>query len=260
MCLCGFTDETPNERHVPVLMYHSVCKTNVGEFVISPERLRADFAYLKAHGYTAVFVRDVIAFCDGTGDLPPKPVVLSFDDGFYNNLFYAEKIAEEHDMKMTIAVVGAYTQKEQGETKRSPVYSYLSPAELQAMQARGRVEFINHTYDLHKIANGRKGVRRKKGESIEAYEALLRADSEKCRALIANACNADVNVFAYPFGSYSAGTVEILRKLGYRAMLTCKGGINTFRKGDPSGLTEIMRYNRPGTVDTQTFFSRCAIR
>lgn len=253
----GFTPcNTPQDmRRVPVLMYHSVCKTNVCEYVISPDRLRSDFAYIKEKGYTTVFVHDILDYCDGKTDLPPKPIVISFDDGFYNNAYYAEKIAAEFGMKITVSVVGSYVQKEEGERKRSPVYSYLNSDEITAMYKRGRVEFANHTYDMHHASKLRKGVRKRADESTEAYAAALTADSERCRNIVRRACGYVMDVFTYPFGCYSKETPSILQDLGYRAILTCKGGVNVFYKGKTDGLRTIMRYNRSGTLSTQAFFA-----
>ncbi|MDE6399101.1 MAG: polysaccharide deacetylase family protein, partial [Clostridiales bacterium] len=207
----------------------------------------------------AVFVRDIIDFCDGKSDLPPKPVVLTFDDGFYNNFYYAEKIAREYGMKIVVSVVGAYAQNECGQNKRSPVYSYLNAEEIAKMQAGGNVEFCNHTFDLHRVTAERKGLRRKKSESDTAYENLIVSDSERCRDFLRGACGYTVNVFTYPFGCYSRETNGILQKLGYRAVLTCKGGINVFRKGSTEGLYGIMRYNRTGKTPTEKFFASIEI-
>ncbi|MCI8488368.1 MAG: polysaccharide deacetylase family protein [Clostridia bacterium] len=257
---CGFTpaDNASQSRRVPVIMYHSVCRTNVGEFVISPDSLRSDFRYLKERGYTAVSMRDIIEYCDGKGDLPLKPVVLTFDDGFYNNLYYVDKLAEEFGMKFSVSVVGAYTQKEKGETKRSPVYSYLSEEEIRQLHTGGRAELCNHTYDMHRT-HPRKGVSRKAGESDEDYRAALVADSEKCRAMLEKAIGDRVEVFTYPFGSYGKGTAEIFRSLGYRALLTCKGGVNVFYKGSTEGLYCVMRYNRSGRANTEAFFKKIGV-
>ena len=258
LALCGFSPSPVDERKVPVIMYHSVCRTNVGEYVISPESLRSDFGYLKDKGYTAVFMQDVIDFCDGKSDLPQKSVVITFDDGFYNNLFYVADIAREYGMKFIVSVVGSYSDKEKGESKRSPVYSYLNSKEIAELHDTGIVEIANHTYDMHR-SYPRKGVRRKHGESEDEYRAALCADSEKCRSLLEYACKNRVNVFTYPFGSYSAATSEILCSLGYDAILTCKGGINVFRKGSRDGLDRVMRYNRPGNSDTYRFMKKIGI-
>lgn len=253
LCASGFAPYD-DSRKVPVIMYHSVCKTNVGEYVVSPDALRSDFKYLKDKGYTAVFVSDIIDYCDGKADLPPKPVLLTFDDGFFNNAYYAEKIAAEYGMKITVSVVGSYVAAEDGKRKRSPVYSYLNREELSRLGRGKIVEIANHTYDMHHTSP-RKGVRRKKGESAEDYKNAIIADSEKCRELIKESCGYSTEVFTYPFGCYSGGTNEILHSLGYRAILTCKGGINVFRKGSAEGLDRIMRYNRSGHISTEKFFS-----
>ena len=260
LCMYGFTpaDNAETMRKVPVIMYHSVCKTNVGEYVVSPAALKSDFKYLKDNGYTAVFVRDVINFCNGKGDLPLKPIILSFDDGFYNNLFYVDKIAEEYGMKITVSVVGSYVEKEEGQSERSPVYSYLSPAELKRLHDGGRAEICNHTYNMHHTSP-RKGLRRKRGESMTDYRNAIIEDSEKCRNVVKNSCGYYMDVFTYPFGSYSEGTGEIIKSLGYQAVLTCKGGINTFYKGSVKGLDCIMRYNRSGNTATAEFFRKIKI-
>ena len=96
-------------------------------------------------------------------------------------------------MKFSVSVVGAYTQKEKGETKRSPVYSYLSEEEIRQLHTGGRAELCNHTYDMHRT-HPRKGVSRKAGESDEDYRAALVADSEKCRAMLEKAIGVYLSV------------------------------------------------------------------
>lgn len=260
-CFSGFSANKTagNERHVPVIMYHSVCKTNVGSYVISPESLRKDFEYLSRRGYKSVFISEIADFCEGKGKLPEKAVALTFDDGFYNNAYYAAKIAEKYGMKITISIVGSYSEKEDGEKKRSPVYSYLNRTEIKKLHDSGMVELCNHTYDMHHPSSPRRGMQRRKGESAESYRKAVESDSEKCRKFVKSCCGKNTDVFTYPFGYCSGSTAEILSKLGYRAILTCKEGINVFKKGDTSALMKIMRYNRSGNISTEKFFAKLKI-
>ena len=246
-------------RRVPVIMYHSVCNTGVCRYVLSPEDFRADCEYLRAHGYETVFISDIVDFCDGKADLPPKPIVLTLDDGFYNNLYYVDEIAKEYGVKFTVSVVGAYIEKEEGERKRSPVYSYLNSAEIKTLHDGGRAEIANHSFDMHHSSTSRKGVRKKAGESAEEYEQAITLDSEKCRKLVFEACGKTMDVFTYPFGYSSRDTADIISRLGYRAILTCVNGINEFEKGSTRGLKSIMRYNRSGLIKTEEFFKKIGI-
>lgn len=73
---------------VPVLMYHHISELPRDatpmrrELTVTPAAFRAQLAWLQAHGYTTLSAIDVwSALSDGTA-LPPRPVVLTFDDGY----------------------------------------------------------------------------------------------------------------------------------------------------------------------------------
>lgn len=52
------------------------------------------------------------------------------------------------------------------------------------------------------------------------------------------------DAFAYPYGKYSDTTDSILRKLGFRATLTCDYGVNLLTR-DPDCLYRLKRASRP---------------
>ena len=255
--VCGFT--VRNEQckccDVPILMYHSVTKVNCNDYVLSPAAFRADLQYLTDKGYHTVFVRDVIRFAAGEGILPEKPIVLTFDDGFYNNYATVLPLLEEFDAVATFCIVGSYSEKERGETKRSTVYSYMAPAEIAAAVRTGRVELANHTYDMHCIKNGRKGVRKRPSESVEAYAELFSSDVKKNENLL-SAANVKPEVFAYPYGCYSRETPGILADLGYKAVLTCEQGINRITQNKIAYPLQLKRFNRPSKYSTEAFFGK----
>lgn len=255
--ICGFTVRKENCKYcdVPILMYHSVTKINCNDYVISPAAFRADLQYLKDKGYRTVFVRDVIRFATGEGTLPDKPIVLTFDDGFYNNYASVLPLLEEFDAVATFCIVGRYSEKEEGATKRSTVYSYMAPAEIAAAVQTGRVELANHTYDMHCIKNGRKGVRKRPSESVETYTELLTRDVKKNEEVLSVA-NVKPEVFAYPFGSYSRETPGILGSLGYKAALTSEQGVNRVIQCKIAYPLQLKRFNRPSKYSTEAFFSK----
>lgn len=82
----GVSDPRENGIPLPVLMYHSVFSGRHSDYVVPPEVLESDLAYLSDHGYQAVLVSDLVEYVYNGKALPEKPVMITFDDGYYNNL------------------------------------------------------------------------------------------------------------------------------------------------------------------------------
>ena len=98
---------------MPIVMYHSVLKDTdlSGKYIVTPDTLKNDINFLKNKGYTFVSAQELIDYTNGTSKLPDKPVMLTFDDGFYNNYGYVMPILSEYDAKAVISVVGSYTDE-----------------------------------------------------------------------------------------------------------------------------------------------------
>ena len=244
---------------VPILMYHSILKSRKGEYILSPDSLKNDLVWLKDHGYQSVFVSELIDFCEGSADLPEKPIVITFDDGHYNNYYYAKPIFEEMGFKATINVVGTYSEfsTTSGDFD-NPNYSHLTWSEIKVLQESEYFEIGNHTYNMHNF-KPRYGIGKKPSEDYEAYKKSLTEDVSKLEDCFKDKCGFTTNIFAYPFGKYSEESYEILSELGFKAFLTCNEGINHLTKGDASKLKHLKRFNRSGLMTTEEFFKHAEI-
>ena len=82
-------DPDPEPVPLPAIMYHSILKSQsrAGTYVVSPAVFREDMQYLLDNGYETVFIEDLIEYTEGD-DLPEKPVMVTLDDGYLNNLTY----------------------------------------------------------------------------------------------------------------------------------------------------------------------------
>ena len=141
----GVSDPGENGIPLPVLMYHSVFSGRHSDYVVPPEVLESDLAYLSDHGYQAVLVSDLVEYVYNGKPLPEKPVMITFDDGYYNNLEQCLPLLEKYDMCAVISVVGSYIVNQAEQDSHITAYSYLTFPEIQTLLESGRIEIGNHT-------------------------------------------------------------------------------------------------------------------
>lgn len=238
------------EVQLPVLMYHSILNSRKGVYVISERQLRDDLRALRRAGYSFVRASEVIAYAEGRGNLPEKPVLITFDDGHYNTYHYALPILREMNASAVFNVVGKYTDSCSGKgEKDNPNYSYLTWEEIGEMAQMPEAEIGNHTYAMHEY-HPRFGVERIRGETDAAYKAALQKDICGMQQTLKEKSGVVPQVFAYPFGKYNKTAEQIILGMGFKMILTCTEGVSTVRQGDPTSLYALKRFNRNGAMST----------
>lgn len=244
--------------NLPVLMYHSLLKDPAmeGAYVISPQLFEKDLQYLKKHGYTAVLMSDLIAFVEKGTPLPEKPVLLTFDDGYYNNYCYGFPLLKKYNMKAVISVIGKQTDRYTRLNEDHAAYSHLTWDQLRKMALSGLVEVQNHSYDSHESKGGRKGTLKKSTETEEEYAAYLEQDLMKLQKKTREATGIAPTTFTYPFGAVSSSSRPIIKKLGFKASLGCEEGINIIKQGDSGCLYDMKRYLRTPEGSSEEFFKK----
>lgn len=240
-------------------MYHGLVKDyrfqNV--FSINPKVFEKDLKYLKENNYTPVLIKDLIAYVDNGVPLPERPVLITFDDGFYNNYIYAYPLLRQYDMKAVISIIGEFTDKATLITDQNPNYSYLTWGEIKELSASGYVEIQNHSYDMHANGSGRRGSMQKSGESIDQYRAALQEDLGSLQDKIQQNTGLRPSAFTYPYGAISQSSRNILESMGFRASLSCREGVNYITR-DPDCLFRLKRVLRPPNQSSEDFFRALA--
>lgn len=93
---------------IPVLMYHSVAPEIEGwafrHLSIDPEVFEDHIATLAGSGYNAVSLPDLHGYVSGSRSLPPRSLVLTFDDGYLDNWVFAFPVLQKYGFKATIFV------------------------------------------------------------------------------------------------------------------------------------------------------------
>lgn len=236
--------EAPSEIELLVLMYHSIGVELGSAWTISTERFENDLIYLRDNGYTTVTLRSLVDYVEGFALLPEKLVLITFDDGYANNLTTALPLLEKYDAHAVVSVIGTMITEPQ-EGKSPTGGAALDWSQVAELAESGRFEISSHTWDMHSAElSGRQGCAMLKGEEISDYSEDFAADNALLCAKLAEYGIPAPICFAYPYGKVSAETKMVLSELGYLVSVTSYEGMNTVVKGEYDTLFGLCRYNR----------------
>lgn len=184
---------------IPILYYHSVMLEVGNELRTPPDQFEAQMAYLKEQGYQSITLNQLYqAFYKG-GSLPPKPVVITFDDGYVDNYTNAFPILEKYEYTATVFMVSSYIDGK----------GFLSWSQLKELAASGwEIEghTITHPY-LSKVD-----------------EATLRQELKSSKELLEKGLGKPVDFFAHPYGDYNSVVTQAIKDTGYLMAFTTKRG------------------------------------
>ena len=244
------------EVFLPIIMYHSILndKKLQNDYTISPALFEKDLKYLTSNGYTTVTVEDLINYVYHGKDLPDKCIMLTFDDGYYNNYYYAYPLLKKYKCRAVISPIASMTEKFTQTQDISVTYGHISDDNIREMVNSGYVEIQNHSYDMHTLTP-RKGVSKKRGESAEDYKNTVTNDITKAQNYLENVTGKKPSCFVYPFGAKSDGTEEIVRELGFVCTMTCTEEPNVITR-DKESLFELGRYRRDGKESMESLMKK----
>ena len=250
-----------NGVQLPVVMYHQLTKSESksGKYVLPLEQFEKDLKYLKNKGYQTVTVQQLVAFSEGKADLPEKSVMITFDDGNETLYEYAMPMLEQYGFTAVGFVVGALADRYTELDDHNLNYSNLNWQEIKEMSSGNIIDIQSHSFDLHKNTADRSGAKKKKSETIEQYREFLSADAAKMKMKMVEQTGKEPIAFAYPFGSFSSESREILKENGMKVVFTCEERVNIIKKAEPECLFGLGRYNRPSGISSESFFEKMGI-
>lgn len=234
---------------VPIVMYHQVKNRNLGKDVITPSEFESDLKYLEEHNYNTITMNQLIDYVYDGAELPENPIILSFDDGYlstYKNVF---PLLKKYNMKIVLSIIGKSTDDFSKVDDQNIEHAHITWDHVYEMSESGLVEINNHSYNLHKVKDGRYGSGQMKNESFSHYETIIGEDIKTLQDKITAVINNTPSTYTYPYGKYNENTNVILSNLGFRASLSVTYGVNLISRDNPEklfGLKRICRANNQG--------------
>jgi peptidoglycan/xylan/chitin deacetylase (PgdA/CDA1 family) len=224
------------------LVYHSVTPADehdIDQMTTPISLLRAQLDYVRSTGRPVVRLGSAVrGLNDGT--LADGAVALTFDDGFRDGLTNVLPVLQDYGVPATFFVTTGIVRRERAAMHNAWPGTYLDVEELRRLAASPLVEIGLHSRTHTRL----RGL---------DYGRLM-SEVGEARHELATIIGTDVELFAYPFGSFDAfdaRTVAALRSNGFQAAVTGVIGVNK-RDSDPFRLARC----RVSWAETVPLFAR----
>jgi peptidoglycan/xylan/chitin deacetylase (PgdA/CDA1 family) len=191
---------TANAR-VPVLMYHEIATPaeTDSRLAVCPAHFADQLDYLRGAGFTAITAAELSAALAGDlSQLPDRPVVLTFDDGYADFHRRAMPLLDEHGCAATLFVTTGWEQDT--DMRQAAAGRMLSRSQLAEAAAAG-IEIGAHT--------------RSHPQLDQLPERLVRDELCSSKRWLEDELGLAVPGLAYPFGYSSAMVRDVAREAGY---------------------------------------------
>jgi peptidoglycan/xylan/chitin deacetylase (PgdA/CDA1 family) len=187
---------------LPILMYHYIrtppsTRTDMLGYKLSvaPEVFQEQMDWLFAHGFHPVNLDEVRAYFAGSQALPPRPVVITLDDGYRDLYTNAFPILRAHGFTAVAYIVPSFVGWP----------DYVTRDEIVEMDRDG-IEIASHTMSHANLA--------KLSYGSAMYELV------QSKRWLETLVGHPVLDFAYPSGKFTSQTVLAVQQAGYDTAVT----------------------------------------
>lgn len=190
-------------RDIPILLYHH-----------SPADFEAQMVHLEQAGYTTVDLTQVALGLTNRATLPAKPVVITLDDGFADQMG-AAAILSAHHMKATFYIINGGEASQwcigAGRRPSSCGDAYLTWDQVRSLDQNPLFTIGAHTVDHLDLA--------KQPEEVQRFEIV--EGKHQLEAQLGHA----IYHFCYPYGSFNDRALQIVREAGFVTATTTVPGV-----------------------------------
>ena len=225
-------------RHIPILMYHKIGTNAPTQWWVKTTDFREQMTALKKAGYRSVHLKDIYNHKMKKRNLPFHPVVVTFDDGYYNFLTEAFPALKKQGLTATMFIITGRTADT--DTRRMD-NSWDGESE-----SRYRAEHLIWSEIIHLAKQGIEI-----GSHTITHPNLTRLDKismeeeiNGSKIILEDKIGMPVETFCYPGGKRNGAVIETVKNSGCKAAVIVYPGIENSETMDMFNLKRIAV--RPG--------------
>ena len=236
------TVTSPPQSYI-VINYHDI--TAEGQFTppfdrvaVSEAKFESHLRWLHDNGYHPVSVQALVDADAGRRPLPPKAVVLTFDDGFESFYTRAFPLLKKYHYPAVAAIIGTWVNR-----KAKPDVPGIKPVmtwdQIRELDRSGLVEIASHTDDMHiaipsnpwggreaAVTTLRYDAATGRYETEAAFRKRIDAGIRESAVFLRKALGHPVRVMVWPYGEYNAAAVAAAKRNGMPITMALADGRN----------------------------------
>lgn len=217
----------PDSVILPILIYHHIEENPIqSNYRVSASRFEDQLRLMRDWGYTSITTSMLVDAITRGADLPPHPVIFTFDDGDLDNYTIAFPLMQKYGFTGVLYIVANRLQAD----------GYLNVSQIKEMTAAGW-EVGSHSFSHPSLI-------------AEADPTVLHREIVESKTQLEAALGVPVLTFAYPFGHVSSASVQYVKSAGYIAAM---GGTGFTARQGLSNLYILQRCEIKGSEDARTF-------
>jgi len=200
-------DGVARTLQVPILMYHYVSAPPAGadiyrrDLSVTPARFESHLKFLTDAGYHVITLDDLLYALTQGRELPAKPVILTFDDGYEDNYTSAFPLLQKYNMVGHFFIISDFVNQERS--------GYMTWPQIEEMAAAGQ-RFGSHSRD-HPSLSGQ-------SDDYLVWQALGGKEA------LEEHLGQHPRWISYPAGQYDDRTIAVYQSAGYWGGLTTQQG------------------------------------
>lgn len=202
--------------NIPILMYHNLETTqSTGyPYSLAVDQFARHLTDLQRWGYETISFHELFGALQQNKRLPPRPVIITFDDAYVSVADFGVPMLKERGMKATVFVVadaiGAHNDWD--------VANGL--ARLEIMDERMIKEAMAAGWEI-----GSHGCRHL--DLTKASPADQQDEIQRSRQQLEHRFGQPIEVFAYPYGSHTLDLPALLQRAGYNGAVSIFSGASS---------------------------------
>ena len=234
----GLYHRLANRRALTVLMFHRVLAPGdrrwhaaEREWVVTEEFFRSCLQFIVRH-YNVISLEQLRAAHQRGAPLPPRPLLITFDDGWSDNADYAQPLLREYGLPAAIfVVIGAVRGSASSQAQRQMIERHAPLlADRRNVLSQQQIRLLVK----HGMHIGSHGVTHVPlPQAASPYDEFAESSRRLTDTLRGSRHSTDL-CFAFPHGRYDTHTAKLALAAGYRLLFNSVPCLNRLPNGVPT--------------------------